>query len=211
MSGALFDYVTECISQLREDTSEEELAENADFDRFTDSLLRELEGFSGDKADKYLVMLRSLAPSVFDGMVEDAFLRDTLKRIPGKAQRVRQIMPIASKEPQPSGATQTFLREATRCYIFGFWHASVALSRAALEEGLWTAMKGKLPTKPEKLRDLLKSCIWLGELDSAGADLADEVVLDGNRVLHGKPASREAAWAVLCAVRGVLLHLYGLA
>jgi hypothetical protein len=207
MAGALFDYVTESIADLQKNTPAEDLAEGRESDRIVEFLLSKIEGFGGEGVQVALDILRSADPSVFEGMVKDALLGQMLKRIPSMAKRVEQIVPVASKGP-PSGATEVFLTEATRCYIFGFWHASVALSRAALEEGFWGAMKGKLPSKPEKLRDLLKSSVWSGVLDSPSASLADEVVRTGNRVLHGNPASQEKAWAVLCAVRGVLSHLY---
>jgi hypothetical protein len=140
-------------------------------------------------------------------MFADAFLREMFRRIPELVARARQISPLAPHEI-PSDATQVYLREATRCYLFGFWDASMALSRAALDEGLWTVARDKLKRKPESLRELLKACIWLGILDKPIADLADKVVLAGNRVLHIQPTNREEAWDALCAVCGVLLHLF---
>jgi hypothetical protein len=105
-----------------------------------------------------------------------------------------------------------YLRESTRCYLFGLFNASVALSRSALEQ----ALSKKIPTllqgrsTEERLHTLIKtarSSILKHSTDIC--DLADEVRQKGNSIIHGKICQQPTALQVLVDIRRILRALYG--
>jgi hypothetical protein len=106
----------------------------------------------------------------------------------------------------PAAEVNVYLAEATRCYVFGLWQASVALARSALE----VALRDKLPnaTAGSKLLALMDAAQRCRVLDDTHLALARQVQEAGNRVLHGKPITATVAEEVLFSIRCVLLHMY---
>jgi hypothetical protein len=141
-----------------------------------------------------------------DEEIEHYYVRDMLARVPKMANRTTKLSHIMPNKA-PRGPTEVFLKEATRAYLFGFWDASVALSRAAVEQGLRQAAKERFNQNLDTLRELIDAGLRLGLLDGPHADLASTVVRVGNQVLHRQPADETQAWDVLWAARGVLGHL----
>jgi len=92
--------------------------------------------------------------------------------------------------------------------VFGFWGASVALSRAELGQGLREVVQLKLRQSFSRLSDLMKVASKWKLFDKSQIYLADKGVYAGNRVLHGKPTNEPEAWDTLCSARGVLEHLF---
>lgn len=120
--------------------------------------------------------------------------------------RLSQMLP----RKMPSAATNMYLKEATKSYIFGLWQGCIALSRAAIEEGLRGEVANELTVRNPKLPDLITAAIRLRLVDDEHARMAGQVEMAGNQVLHEKPSNENQGLAVLAAVRNVLLHLYGL-
>jgi hypothetical protein len=141
------------------------------------------------------------------------YTRDFLRRV---RMLVDRTMRVTAMEPgaKPECGVNLYLREATRCYIFGFWFSSVALSRAAVEEALKDRLRkescrvGKDMPNDNNLRQLSLDAKEMGLIDAAHLDLVDKVRLNGNRVLHGAPAQENDAGDCLAAARGVLNQLY---
>jgi len=174
-------------------------------ERITAYLVGRLAGFSDTSATKIESLFRGVGAPL-DEQIEHYYVRDMLKRIPTIVNRTMKLSHIVP-DKAVSGPTEVYLKEATRTYLFGFWDASVALSRAAVEQGLRHAIKERSAPNPETLRALVDEGRLLGVIDNPRKDLADKVVSAGNRVLHSEPADECEAWDVLCAARGVLLHL----
>lgn len=174
-------------------------------ERMTAHLVGHLVGFSDATALKIESLFRDVGAPL-DEQIEHYYVRDMLTRVPRIVARTMKLSHIIPNKGVP-GPTEIYLKEATRAYLFGFWDASVALSRAAVEQGLRQAVKERLSRNLEKLPDLVNASLRWELLDRPRADLADKVVSAGNRILHSNPADETEAWDVLCAARGVLLHL----
>jgi hypothetical protein len=131
---------------------------------------------------------------------------------------VDRTMRVTAMEPgaKPERIVNLYLREATRCYIFGFWFSSVALSRAAVEQALKDRLReesskaGNDIPNDKTLSRLSLDAKDMGLIDSAHLNLVDKVRKGGNRALHGAPPEENDAADVLAAARGVLNQLYPL-
>ena len=80
----------------------------------------------------------------------------------------------------------SYLRESTRCWLYGFHGASVALSRACLEETLKNQLRasGALDylNKLARTRGLLDDCMF---------DMAEKIRVTGNKFLHERGSMTE--------------------
>jgi len=84
-----------------------------------------------------LAKLASLVRSrkdLLEWSLDDQYSRTLVKQIPKIVRRAQQLEPMYVKKTL-QGPVETYLREATRAYLFGLFQASVALSRSALEKG----------------------------------------------------------------------------
>jgi hypothetical protein len=117
-----------------------------------------------------------------------------------------------------------YLREATRCFLYGLFEASVALCRACLEE----ALKAKLHATGQGIAALMKEPKKTdtgkarGELDRLISAAASVQILDGaftlsarhiqnhgNTVMHHRPLLKEEeARLDLDDLRGVVDFLF---
>jgi hypothetical protein len=207
------EYLTEKLKEFGPEADEEmgldekrKAQEALEFvERITAYLVGHLAGFSDATAEKIESLFRD-AGAPLDEQIEHYYVRDMLTRVPKTVARTMKLSHIIPNRVVP-GPTEVYLKEATRTYLFGFWDASVALSRAAVEQGLRQAAKERFNQNPDTLRELIDGGFRLGLLDRPHADLASNVVRAGNQVLHRQPADETQAWDVLCAARGVLLHL----
>jgi hypothetical protein len=147
-------------------------------------------------------------PEFLEWALDMCYTREVLRLIPKLVKRTMKLSFILPGK-FPSDPTNVFLREASRAYIFGFWQASVAMSRAALEQGLRDRLRDRLGGGAEaKLYQLVKMAVGAGLLDKTHSELANKVELAGNEILHGKPGTDRTAWEALLAARGALVHLF---
>lgn len=214
----LSQFLRETVRQMDEDyvrdSPPQEQQEAAEWvaQKMTSYLLESIEGFS-NKTASGIEAAFGLGFKELRGFFEDQFdeyyTRSLLERIPKMVARTMRLSRLVPRK-LPSSATDLYLREATRSYIFGFWQASVALSRAALEQGLRESIRGVLGRTVIKLSELLRASQRLKPplLDRVHEKLASQVELCGNRVLHGEPTGERNAWETLNAARRVLLYLH---
>lgn len=144
-------------------------------------------------------------------VLNDFYTRDLLKKVEGFVERTMRLNAL-TPEITPEKNVMLYLREATRCYVFGFWDSSVALSRASLEMALRNRLEsrlaGLLSRSDDDLNDLLKNAKRVGLLDEDRWQKADKVRVNGNTVLHGTRSNEGLAWDSLRGVRVVLSQLY---
>jgi hypothetical protein len=209
-----YRFVLDTLKDFESEIPIEKKQEHADFEKHIEKLLSSLEGFSDEEARKEVTFWKnprfrfSSGETLFESFLEDTYFRDLMKQIPKMVQRTLQLTQIVTSRIN-SQATAVYLREATRTYLNGFCQASIALSRAAVEEALREKAKGmNLGIESYDLKLLIQAANRSGILDDAHLSLARHVQRSGNLVLHGKPGSDRDAWDVLCAARGVLLHLF---
>ena len=111
--------------------------------------------------------------------------------------------PISGVAPD---SVVSYLRESTRCWLYGFHGASVALSRACLED----ALKVRLPraSHQQELVHLISAAKHYGVLDDCMVELAHSLRKAGNKFLHGKTITEQDSRESLDALRGIVEHLF---
>jgi hypothetical protein len=174
------------------------------------SILESLEGFSDPQTAQWIEENSQSDHENVAFIFDDLYTRDFLKRAESIVNRTMRLSAMAP-EATPDSGVNLFLREASRCFIHGFWNSSVALSRAALELGLKQGLKNRLagfiPTEDD-LKLLLEYAQQYRVIDGAEFEMGDKVRKSGNKVLHGSHADEKLSWDNLWAVRGVLKAIY---
>ena len=122
-------------------------------------------------------------------------------------RRTLELSPLEAADT-PSKVTNTYIREATRTYILGLPQASIALCRAALEQGLKERLGRQLSGEFIKFQDLLEEARRWHLLDGVTEQTARYVANAADDVLHEKPTEISKARDVLDQLRGVLQHIY---
>lgn len=146
-------------------------------------------------------------PQVVSDLLNEHYTRLVVRAIPGYVSRTLEFSRMDSAH-FPSEVTNTYLREATKAYIMGLAQASIALSRAALEQGLKENLgfqdTGHYVRFQELLEEALKYKLW----DKVTVRMARAVANAGDAVMHESPSSSASARDVLDTLRGLLQHLY---
>lgn len=126
-------------------------------------------------------------------------LAKVLTRVNKKAFYL-EAPPISGIAP---ASVVAYLRGSTRCWLYGFHGASVALSRACLEESLKArlAMSGELESLIDaaRRRDLLDDC---------AVKMADGIRKVGNRFLHGRQITEKESCETLDAARSIVEQMF---
>jgi hypothetical protein len=181
----------------------------AESDRHDREVAADFEAFTLPSRALITSILRKYRRDHLEDSLDSYYVRKVLRDAPKLVLRTLQLETMATQEiPQTNGAF--YLREATRCYIHGFWGACVALSRAAVEQALKEAVAKAVgaTASDSKLSTLVESARRLRLADPAVLSLADEVRIAGNRTVHNKASDQPEAWDTLVRVRAVLLALY---
>jgi len=212
MSRFWCEFLSEKLQELETESEDEldasERAETQEarqlVERMTAYLVGRLAGLDDEMARKIDKLFSETKVSL-DYHIEHFYVSNMLERIPKMVGRTMKLSPIMQKKTIPGGV-DVYWREATRTYVYGFWDASVAMSRAAIESALRPALKERAGQSPDTLREVVAASLRWGILDKPSREMADKVVPAANRVLHRKPAGEAEAWDTLCASRGEVTH-----
>jgi len=147
---------------------------------------------------------------ILERHLDDCWSRLLVSEIPRMVARAIQLEPM-SIVPNPHADQNPYLREATRCYLYGLFNASVALSRSALEQ----ALSSTIPTLLQGAAggDTLSALIKTARrsiLKQAPevCNAADQVRKVANGIVHGQTCKERAAFRVLKDTRGIIVYLY---
>jgi hypothetical protein len=112
--------------------------------------------------------------------------------------------PISGVAP---ASVVSYLKESTRCWLYGFHGASVALSRACLEDALKArvAANGSSPTSLEFLIEAAKR---RGLLDDCMVEVAHTIRKAGNKFLHGQNITETDSRETLDAIRSLVEYVF---
>jgi hypothetical protein len=145
-------------------------------------------------------------------MMDQIYSRALLRMVPEFVERTQSLKNVTLKEIADTDAF-VYLREAANCYISGLPLATVALSRAAVENRLRDVCSkhfGKTAINAAEFVELIDR-FSKGILPSEGRELAHVVRTSGNAVLHPKDrntASFATALKVFEAARTVIQMLH---
>ena len=171
-----------------------------------DDIIKSRETIIDSKLKK-LETLVETSPELIEDFLDDRF---TVEAVDGVQSSVKRLMKLSRLEAVrlPSKVTNGYLREAVRTYLFGFPQASIALSRAALEQALKENLGHQLSGEFRSMDELLKEARKYKLLDRTMELCARDVAKAGDGVLHEKPTTDPKALEVLDKLRGLLQHIY---
>jgi hypothetical protein len=205
VSFSLSDYLAGELKELDEATQDEPRA----WAKLQEELLECLEGFGPEQSARWLTLNVKRRREILANMFDELYTRDFLSKAKKVVERTMLLTAMTPKAT-PDRGVNLYLREATRCFIFGFWDSSVALSRATLELALKHGLRirGLTPTDDE-LWVLLEAARKTHLIDGAHYQKGNQVRLDGKQVLHkGSRANHDLALKTLKSTREVLNCLY---
>jgi hypothetical protein len=156
---------------------------------------------------KSMENLVRLHPELVAGCLNEYYTRTLIDAVSGYVRRTLELSQMESEET-PSPVTNTYIREATRAYILGLPQASIALCRAALEQGLKERLGYQLTGTYIRFQDLLAEARRYHLLDYVTEPAARDVNNAADDVLHEEPTELSKARDVLDKLRGVLQHIY---
>jgi hypothetical protein len=218
----LSKYLAEEIERLDEYLTAQELAHGA-IDR--EKLIESVEALCGNStqtsftryhflrqlASKYPVLAESVKTDrdLLEWFFDECLSRLLVAEIPRMVSRALVLEPMSIEE-SPGTDENAYLREATRCYLYGLFNASVALSRSALEQ----AFSSKVP----KLLQAAGEDTLLTRINTARSsilkqkpeicDRAHGVRKKANDIVHGKTCKGPEALRVLKDTRDIIVCLY---
>lgn len=202
LSACLRAYIEESTDSSGQ-TAEESLL----IERLVKTATSSLEGFAPTETHELMEFWRR-NPTHWQWAVDEHYSREGVEAVPQIVERFLNLTPIlAGRIPNPE--VSLYLREATRCYLYGFFQGSTALCRAALEAGINELLERRLGSAPvldlvEKLQQLERFRM----LDAPTSSDAHAVRKAGGSVLHKSPAPAKVAVDILLKTRTVLMRLY---
>ena len=204
------DLLSECLRDYIDDSvrsGNDSADTSAVVERLVNIATSLLEGFA--PTDSREVMdFWNRNPEHWKWAVDEHYSRETVNAIPAIVERFLSLKPVLAGRV-PGAEAGVYLREATRCYLYGFFQGSTALCRAALEAGINELLQRRFggPSSVdlvEKLRQLERFHL----LDAATTNDAHAVRKAGGSVLHKSPTPVKVAFDTLVKTRAVLVRLY---
>ncbi len=170
-------------------------------------VIRSLEGLASRKTDELRVLFKK-SPELWLWCVDWWYCKDAMDRIPQITKRFERLSPILTQVTHRK-EVNVYLREATQCYLYGFFQASVVLFRTALETGLRDFCERKLGSRTDvNLDDLIAQTVRFHLLSEEAGAKASHVRKTANKVVHDEPVSEGKAFDVLVQSRFVLEEIY---
>jgi hypothetical protein len=160
--------------------------------------------------DNKLAVIEKLVettPELIKNFLDERFTKDVVDGVPGYVKRTMQLSRLEGSRV-PSKVTNGYLREAVRTYILGLPLASVALSRAALEQALKENIGYQSTRTFVEMNFLLDEAEGARVIDNTIRKMARKIADEADDVLHEKPTSLSKAYEVLIMLRGILQHVY---
>jgi hypothetical protein len=155
----------------------------------------------------FIEELSESTPELIKDILDERFTRDFVHLVSGCVERLLQLSRLEGSRI-PSKITNGYLREAVRAYVLGLPQASVALSRAAMEQALKENIGYQSTGTFVRMNDLLDEAEGADVIDPTIRIAARSVADEADDVLHEKPTSLDKAYDVLLNLRGILQHLY---
>jgi len=127
--------------------------------------------------------LVKLAPEMIRFFLDRHFTCEVVRAVPGYVERTVQLSRLQGLN-LPSKTTNSYLREAVRTYILDLPQASVALSRAAMEQALKERLGRQLSGDFVTFQKLLEEARKWNILDRTMELCARDVANAGDNVMH---------------------------
>jgi len=199
-------FLDEVVAASRSADSQEDIRKVLDewMPRFVtqklDGLNALLEALRVDRIRQRQIFLSDSDRPSIRAALEMRFLRELAERFPKVVKRASEFDWLSFSDPQ--------VREASRCYLYGFFRAAVLVSASALEDRLKTATGIEALERYDALVDSAFGVAGVCGSDPARALALKELFRLRNRIAHsGVEATQEDAARALDLVRETFENL----
>jgi hypothetical protein len=149
--------------------------------------------------ERQIFLSDSDRPAIHEAL-EMRFLKELSERFPKVVKRATEFDWLSFSDPQ--------VREASRCYLYGFFRAAVLVSASALEDRLKTLTGTDILERYDVLVDRAYGIAGASGSDPARALALKELFKLRNRIAHsGMEATQEDAARALDLVRDTFENL----
>jgi Domain of unknown function (DUF4145) len=210
MSEYVQDYINTLEWESDRDVLPENRAENQRARKTIEVIVDDIISSRETLTDNKLAGIEKLviaAPELVNDFLDERFTRDLIDAVSGYVRRTMRLSRLEGSRT-PSQVTNGYLREAVRTYVMGLPQASVALSRAALEQALKENLGYQGTGTFVEMNNLLEEAEGAQVIDKTIRRLARRIADEADDVLHERPTSLDKAYDVLVMLRGVLQHVY---
>jgi hypothetical protein len=202
------------VTESKRDLPETERLAEEKWDRLIESVAKHIIATRETFLEKPIAALeefREANPDWVSSMLDGYYTRQQLDRIHDYVDRTMQLAQLTLSREElriPSEVTRTYLREATRTFIYGMDQACIALCRAAVEQGLKDRLERQGKGVFLERGHLVQEAFDYSYLDANTRAIAESVFDVGDEVLHEKPAKDGSAFDVLRNAQVVLTALF---
>jgi hypothetical protein len=180
---------------------------------FSSGIIESRVGLGEPIAAQFEAEMQWMRPNALPAASAEYVVREMSESFPGIVERLCtfQVTPVA--DAVPSTVTH-YAREACRCYLHGFFSASLVLCRSCVEAGIETKLDQKGLRRQldalgfNKVQGLLKLAVESGVLDDLTVRMAEEIRRSANKAVHGSLPSEIECRERLEQTRAVLRHIY---
>ena len=185
--------------------------------RFSDllfsSVIASRIGLGGPLEAKFETDMQWLRPNALPRSAARYAVRELSRLLPDVVERLRrfQVTPVTSAVPTN---VAEYAREASRCYLYGFFSAALILCRSCVESGIEGILLQKGLRKQlnaieyNKVPAMLDLALNSGVLDELTFDMANDIRKSANRAAHGTVPAGTECQERLEQTRAVLRHLF---
>jgi hypothetical protein len=211
LSNELKLYAEQLEREYAEDLSPEEREEAQSTKQFVSDLAKFIVLSREILVQDPLAQLDSFVQEhkdTVERLLDEHYVLQQIENVPDLVRRTLQLSQLNARST-PSRQTNRYISEASKAYIQGFPLASVAMSRAALEQ----ALKERLGMQGDQhfymLKNLLEEALKWNLLSPTGFYAARDLAKKCDAVLHERPVENEKeALTILSGVRSLLEEIY---
>jgi hypothetical protein len=207
LSAELITY-SECLEQdLLEDRTVEERAEWTKHRQLVELIVEAIVSTRETLRSEDLSVFEQFAdadPDLTESLLDEHYTMAALNDIASVVQRTLRLAQLRASTT-PSKQTNRYVQEAARAYILDLPMASVAMSRAALEQALKDRLGRQGAGTYITFADLVTEARRCNILSVKTARIARDLAKSCNDLLHEKPVKNDdQAFEILAAVRSLL-------
>ncbi len=175
-------------------------------ERIAEEIIAAREGFTDEK---FAILEKALQnePEITECEIDRVLTCRSLQEVPEMVRRLTKMSKLTAMRI-PSSQTAIHIKEATRTYVCGFFQASAAMSRAALEQSIKEQLGQQGTGIFIGFQELLNDARKWNVLSPTMGEEVRRTAKKADRVLHEAPTDEGGAFEVQLEVRGFLEMIY---
>jgi len=209
LSEELLIHADQLESEFLEDGTPEERRDWPSYQKLVEAIVGGITSTREALQPKELLLFEPLVRqdrsiNIVEGLLDAHYAVLGLKQVRLLVARTMRLDPLKARY-EASPQTNRYIREAAKAYVAGLPMASVAMSRAALEQALKDKLGKQCGGERETFREIVDSAVKWSILDADEAHIAKRLAEECNQLLHEKPIeSDDKAFEILTAIRSLV-------